>query len=88
MKFPVELSKGSVGFHHCLTYHRSEPNRSQHSRRAYTVIFMTGDARWTGTGDYRFPFLHVQGKALAGLRGHEARASGKIGIASLGRFGQ
>ena len=59
---PVELPKGSVGFHHCLTYHRSEPNRSQHSRRAYTVIFMTGEARWTGTGDYRYPFLHVQGK--------------------------
>jgi len=61
-EIPVELSKGSVGFHHCLTYHRSEPNRSPRSRRAYTVIFMTGEARWTGTGEYRYPFLHVQGK--------------------------
>ena len=45
---PVELSKGSVSFHHCLVYHRSEPNRSPRSRRAYTVIFMTGESRWVG----------------------------------------
>ena len=61
-EIPVELSKGSVRFHHWLTYHRSEPNRSPHSRRAYTVIFMTGDSRWVGEEDYRYPFLHVQGK--------------------------
>lgn len=61
----VELSKGSVGFHHCLTYHRSEPNRSPRSRRAYTVIFMTGEARWMGKEDYRYPFLHVQGRPAA-----------------------
>ena len=59
---PVELSKGSVSFHHCLVYHRSEPNRSPRSRRAYTVIFMTGESRWVGEEDYRYPFLHVQGK--------------------------
>ena len=62
-EIPVELSKGSVGFHHCLTYHRSELNRSPRSRRAYTVIFMTGESRWVGEEDYRYPFLHVQGKS-------------------------
>ena len=61
-EIPVELSKGSVSFHHCLVYHRSEPNRSPRSRRAYTVIFMTGESRWVGEEDYRYPFLHVQGK--------------------------
>jgi ectoine hydroxylase-related dioxygenase (phytanoyl-CoA dioxygenase family) len=63
-EIPVELSKGSVGFHHCLTYHRSEPNRSPRSRRAYTVIFMTGESRWVGEEDYRYPFLHVQGREM------------------------
>lgn len=61
-EIPVELAKGSVGFHHCLTYHRSEPNSSEYSRRAYTVIFMTGEAKWLGKGNYRYPFIHVEGK--------------------------
>ena len=29
----------------------------------YTVIFMTGESRWVGEEDDRYPFLHVQGKA-------------------------
>ena len=61
-EIPVDLSKGSVWFHHCLTYHRTEPNRSPGSRSACTVIFMTGESRWVGKEDYRYPFLHVQEK--------------------------
>ena len=60
---PIELVKGSVGFHHCLTVHRSDPNRSNRSRRAYTVVFMTGEAEWIGKRDHKFPFLHVKGQA-------------------------
>ena len=80
----VELSKGSVSFHHCLVYHRSEPNRSPHSRRACTVIFMTGESRWVGEEDYRYAFLHVQGKpspvyeAMKHVRVDELSASRRL----------
>ena len=77
-EIPVELSKGSVRFHHWLTYHRSEPNRSPHSRRAYTVIFMTGDSRWGGRGGLPIPLPPRTGQAVSGLRGHEARPGGRV----------
>jgi len=63
-----ELEAGDVCFHHCLTVHRSDPNRSQRSRRGYTVIYMPGDTEYTGTEPYRFPFVHVRGRESPAFR--------------------
>ena len=64
----VALEAGDVCFHHCLTVHRSDPNRSQRSRRGYTVIYMPGDTEYTGTEQYRFPFVHVRGRESPAFR--------------------
>lgn len=40
---PVELRPGDVSVHHCLTFHSSEANRSDHPRR--TLIARMFDAR-------------------------------------------
>lgn len=37
---PVEIRRGSCVLHHSLTVHRSEPNRSLHSRRGLTYVYM------------------------------------------------
>jgi ectoine hydroxylase-related dioxygenase (phytanoyl-CoA dioxygenase family) len=36
----VEVRRGSVVLHHCLTVHRSEPNQSTRSRRGLIYIYM------------------------------------------------
>jgi ectoine hydroxylase-related dioxygenase (phytanoyl-CoA dioxygenase family) len=64
----VELEAGDVCFHHCLTVHRSDPNRSDRSRRGYTVIYMPGETEYTGSEPFRFPFVHVRGKASPAYR--------------------
>jgi ectoine hydroxylase-related dioxygenase (phytanoyl-CoA dioxygenase family) len=71
----VELEAGDVCFHHCLTVHRSDPNRSQRSRRGYTVIYMPGDTEYTGTEPYRFPFVHVRGRESPAFRSMPSRES-------------
>jgi len=37
VKVPMELKKGEVSFHHCLTIHGSGPNLSDQPRRAIAV---------------------------------------------------
>ena len=64
----IEIETGDVCFHHCLTVHRSDPNRSERSRRGYTVIYMPGDTQYTGTDPYRFPFVHVRGRESPAFR--------------------
>ena len=70
----VELDAGDVCFHHCLTVHRSEPNRSARSRRGYTVIYMPAETVYTGEEPYRFPFVHVRGKESRAFSAMKAAA--------------
>ena len=37
---PIEVKRGSVVLHHCLTVHRSEPNRSGRPRRGLIYVYM------------------------------------------------
>ncbi|HTM51211.1 MAG TPA: phytanoyl-CoA dioxygenase family protein [Bryobacteraceae bacterium] len=43
----VEVKRGSVVLHHALTVHRSEPNRSNHSRRGLVYVYMSPDVKLT-----------------------------------------
>lgn len=43
----VEVPKGSVVIHHCLTVHRSEPNLSDHDRRGLLYIYMSPNVEVT-----------------------------------------
>lgn len=43
----VEVTKGSVVIHHCLTVHRSEPNRSANDRRGLLYIYMSPNVQVT-----------------------------------------
>lgn len=37
---PVELKAGDCMFHHCLNFHATPPNTTDHQRRAHVMIFM------------------------------------------------
>ena len=37
---PVELKAGECMFHHCLNWHGTPPNVTDHQRRAFVMIFM------------------------------------------------
>ena len=37
---PVELKAGECMFHHCLNFHGTPPNVTEHQRRAFVMIFM------------------------------------------------
>ncbi len=39
---PVEVKKGEVAFHHCMTWHGSPANKSERPRRAIAVHYMPG----------------------------------------------
>ena len=52
VKVPMNLKKGQVSFHHCLTIHGSGPNRSSSPRRSIAVHLQDADNRWR---DYRSP---------------------------------
>ena len=43
----IQVTKGSVVIHHCLTVHRSDPNRSPHDRRGLLFIYMSPEVRLT-----------------------------------------
>jgi len=45
-KFPVELKKGQVSFHHCFTIHGSGSNHSSQPRKSLAVHMQPGDNRW------------------------------------------
>ena len=40
---PVELKAGECMFHHCLNWHGTPPNITDHQRRAFVMIFMAQD---------------------------------------------
>lgn len=44
---PVEVRRGSCILHHCLTVHRSEPNRSPNPRRGLIYVYMSDRVRLT-----------------------------------------
>lgn len=41
----VEVPRGGVAFHHGLTFHLAMPNRSERTRRVYTVIYFRDGCR-------------------------------------------
>ncbi|GMA59583.1 phytanoyl-CoA dioxygenase family protein [Alicyclobacillus fastidiosus] len=49
---PFEIKKGQVGYHHCLTWHGSGPNRSQRKRRAIAVHYMPEHIRFEPSGHH------------------------------------
>jgi phytanoyl-CoA hydroxylase len=40
----VQLRRGDASVHHCLTLHRSEPNRSDRPRRGLLLVYRSADA--------------------------------------------
>jgi ectoine hydroxylase-related dioxygenase (phytanoyl-CoA dioxygenase family) len=58
---PVEVRRGSCVLHHCLTVHRSEPNRSPHARRGLVYVYMSPSVELTDPdrmkGPAVFPFV-------------------------------
>jgi ectoine hydroxylase-related dioxygenase (phytanoyl-CoA dioxygenase family) len=54
-KVPCEVPKGHVMFHHCLTWHGSPNNNSDHGRPAVAVHYMPGYTRFEPQG------AHVMG---------------------------
>lgn len=42
---PIEVRRGSCVLHHCLTVHRSEPNRSECPRRGLIYVYMSPNVR-------------------------------------------
>jgi ectoine hydroxylase-related dioxygenase (phytanoyl-CoA dioxygenase family) len=58
---PVEVRRGSCILHHCLTAHRSEPNRSDHPRRGLIYIYMSRNVKLTDPtrlkGPADFPWI-------------------------------
>jgi phytanoyl-CoA hydroxylase len=65
---PCPVKKGEVHFHHSLTWHGSNANRSNRPRRAIALHFMTQDTRYTaGGGHVMKPFVKVaDGQPLEG----------------------
>lgn len=51
-KVPIELKKGQVSFHNCLTIHGSGPNRMGHPRRAIAVHLQDAANRYQ---EFHFP---------------------------------
>lgn len=46
VKVPVELARGQVSFHHCLTFHGSGPNLTDRPRRSLAIHMQPGDNHW------------------------------------------
>lgn len=65
---PFEIKKGQVGYHHCLTWHGSGPNRSDRKRRAIAVHYMPGHVYYEPTGSHPMePHVNVNpGETLIG----------------------
>lgn len=54
-EYPVEVKRGSCILHHCLTVHRSEPNRSARPRRGLIYVYMSPRVRVTDFDKLRVP---------------------------------
>lgn len=58
---PMEIKKGHVGYHHCMTWHGSPNNRSDRKRRAIAVHFMPGHTRYVPNGGHPMePLIEVK----------------------------
>lgn len=54
------VKKGEVHYHHALTWHGSNSNRSGRPRRAIALHFMTEATRFVASGEHVMkPFVHV-----------------------------
>jgi ectoine hydroxylase-related dioxygenase (phytanoyl-CoA dioxygenase family) len=53
VKVPVDLEKGQVSFHHCLTIHGSGPNRGTAPRRSIAVHLQDEANRWQESASSR-----------------------------------
>lgn len=62
------VRKGEVHYHHALTWHGSNSNRSARPRRAIALHFMTNATRFVASGDHVMkPFVEVgDGDVMAG----------------------
>lgn len=61
----VEVPRGSVVLHHCLTAHRSEPNRSESPRRGLIMIYMSTNVSPTDQKAFgNNPHFPVVGESL------------------------
>jgi len=60
----VEVPRGGVAFHHGLTFHTAQPNRTAHPRRVHTMIFFR-DGSTRGPG-FPHPCVDRAGIALGG----------------------
>jgi len=70
---PIEVracpvKRGEVHYHHALTWHSSQSNRSARPRRAIALHFMTDETRYCATGGHIMkPFVTVQdGEVMEG----------------------
>lgn len=56
-EIPVEMTAGSIGFHHSLALHRSLPNLSEKPRRGMVMIYLPADLKfhkpWIPTHGFR-----------------------------------
>lgn len=62
------VKKGEVHFHHALTWHGSNANRSERPRRAIALHFMSDETRFVASGEHVMkPFVHVHdGEVMEG----------------------
>ena len=58
----VPVRRGSVVFHHCLSWHTTPPNQTDNWRRAYVVIYMDADSRFSPE---RAPWHPMTGRVTA-----------------------
>ena len=64
-QFPVELTPGSALIMDSGLIHRSYPNRSDHSRRAMTSVYVSGDVRHVEPWTQRYKFKRIPSVAAA-----------------------
>jgi ectoine hydroxylase-related dioxygenase (phytanoyl-CoA dioxygenase family) len=51
---PAILAPGDATAHHCMTIHRSEPNRSEHPRRGLVIVYKASDCRLDPEAEARY----------------------------------
>ena len=54
---PIEVKRGSCVLHHCLTVHRSEPNRSALPRRSLIYVYMSPNVKLTDPSRMKGPAI-------------------------------
>jgi hypothetical protein len=70
IKVPMNMKKGQVSFHHCLTIHGSGPNRSANPRRSIAVHLQDSTNRWQ---EFRFKQGRLAQHANDGLVRRDAQ---------------